>query len=403
MNEDRNIVIFSTYPVLKPRHGGQFRAEALLNAYRTFGNATYVAICNSAVYTESDCSTNDIRVPQHLQELIETSPQREQILIGKFASEDFELNSKIQQFISKLNPQIVVIEQPYLWPAVKSALTRLNIPWPTIIYSSHNVEAEHYEMMGSVSPSFDDDLNWIANTENELVSECNLIIATTTDDLANYSAKKEAELIALVNNGFSTSELEPKSRAVRQISKQIKFKRFALFVASAHKPNIDGFLKFVGTRLGFLPPETGIVIVGTAGPVIGNMAMNEDSRWIDLFWNKIQIWGFASEIELSVITDKATLLILPISDGGGSNLKTAQALQCNKPVVCTNHALRGFDATGRSDNLLMTNTEARFKELVSEVLSDNNSSNKVAHNLDTSWDYSDFSMKLASLILQLLR
>lgn len=396
MSEISNILVFSTYPLISPRHGGQFRAQALLNAYREFGKTTYVAICNSAVYSEADCSPTDIRIPQRLQEQIEISPYREQILIGQFALEDDELQSRIKDQISTFSPKLIVFEQPYLWPAVKNAFASLNISLPKIIYSSHNIEAEHYETIGCNSTSFESDLKWITNTENQLVSESSLIIATTSEDLGKFSANKEPQLIALVNNGFKSREDQIKPRTLRQIAQKINFRQFALFVASAHTPNIDGFMEFVGTRLGFLPPETGIVIVGTAGPIIGNIALMEDPRWIDLFWSKVQIWGFASELELAAISEIATLFILPISDGGGSNLKTAQALQSKKPIVCTNHALRGFDGESNRSEVVVIRTESAFKENVSSILAGNYSFNITESKSVTSWDFSDLSKKFFS-------
>lgn len=387
--DSSRILVFSTYPVRNPRHGGQFRAEALLRAYKKFGKVKYVAVCNSAVYSSNDCYKWDIRVPGNLQQQIELSPSREPILIGQFATTDVELNGRIQEIISSYSPQIIVLEQPYLWPAVKLALELSGIPNPIIIYSSHNLEASHFHELSKMQSESSQDKLWIEKVETNLALSCELIIATTHEDKLKFQKLKSPSQIALVNNGFSRKPSKISNKQKNAIIKKIKFDSYALFVASAHMPNVQGFLDFVGTKLGFLPPRTGILIVGTAGPVIGTNAAKRESRWLDLFWSKVQIWGFATETELKVITNSASLIILPISAGGGSNLKTAQALQSGKPVLGTEHSIRGFESFIEKLLFVKAKNESEFKEAIIQMTTGCTSTNSSKFELDLNWNFDD--------------
>lgn len=386
----KRILVFSTYPIRKPRHGGQFRAVALLNAYKKLGIVRYVSVCNSDVYQHADCTKWDIRIPQKFQQEIHDSPQREPILIGQIAEKEPVVANQVKRTIRSFSPEIIVLEQPYLWPAVHSAIQELNISTPKIIYSSHNFEQEHYDAVTDEYDHKKKDLIWLSHTENDLVNISTLIVATTSGDIEKYSSAKASNKVALVPNAVMPITRPKNSFILRRIHKQIQFKKFALFVASAHTPNIEGFFHFIGTRLGYLPPGTGIVIAGTAGPVLGSLAAEKDPRWIDLYWSKVQIWGFASDKELQILTDSAALFILPILDGGGSNLKTALALQSDKYIVASEHAFRGFDAITDLEGVLLTNSKEIFQSAIYSHLNKVNILNLKRNAQMQKWDFGDF-------------
>lgn len=398
MHKSKNILVFSNYPVKFPRHGGQIRAKELIKAYEKIGKVTYSAVCNSAVYPESECTSWDLRVPEWLQVEIEETPYRENILIGKSAVENSGLNELIQQKILCNSPQILVIEQPYLWPAVKEALKRLNISWPRVVYSSHNYELEHFGRIMPKSHWFDQDQRWVEEAEKDLIYNSDLIISTTADETKKYTTHIQAEKIVLVRNGFSVQTDPIPTSTVLRIQQKIKFQKYALFVASAHQPNIEGFFSMIGTRLGFLPPKTGIVVAGTAGPVIGNLAEKNEKRWIDLFWSKIQLWGFATEAELSVLSENASLFILPILEGGGSNLKAAQALQSGKPIVATTHALRGFSDYKNSELIEIHDSKDFFKAQIVENLTFRRTIDVSHPKIYLPWDTTELLERLKKLM-----
>jgi hypothetical protein len=68
-----------------------------------------------------------------------------------------------------------------------------------------------------------------------------------------------------------------------------------------------------------------------------------DPVWGKLMWARVFNWDRVSEKTLSALIEEASCVLLPMTSGGGSNLKTAEAMLAGKRVVATPIALRGFD------------------------------------------------------------
>jgi hypothetical protein len=60
--------------------------------------------------------------------------------------------------------------------------------------------------------------------------------------------------------------------------------------------------------------------------------------------------------------------LLPILAGGGSNLKTAEALTLGKWVVATPTALRGFEAFAQAEGVIVANNRRDFHRGMARVL-----------------------------------
>jgi hypothetical protein len=386
-------LIFSIYPIKNPQNGGQFRAKKLFNAYSTLGKSTYIAICNSLVYTVKDRSSIDIPATEDAQMLIEKNPHREQIILGQFAAKSELFQTAILKSLKKYNPDVIVLEQPFLWNAVERAKSKIPNFNPKIIYSSHNIEELHYQSLSSSDNYSSHDHKWIKETEDKLSNSADIIITTTEEDQDFFEVNFPRSTVELLPNGFEEPQKYSNSIEKQRILNKLRFKKYALFVASAHKPNIKGFEKYIGTRLGFLPPGCGIIILGTAGPVIGTQATMKENQFLDLYWSKIQLWDFATDLELAVVTEHASCVILPIDDGSGSNLKTAQALSSGLPVITTKHALRGFEFGAKSCHVKICDNVASFKESV--VFALENNYEKCIH------DRSPFLWKTSSLASRL--
>ena len=107
--------------------------------------------------------------------------------------------------------------------------------------------------------------------------------------------------------------------------------RFALFVGSGHPPNIEGFFDFLAPMLPRLRPLERIVIVGTMCDGINariaksGLHHYREGRLVSL--------GFVDNNMLDALIANAHALLLPIGYGGGSNLKTAEALERAGPSL----------------------------------------------------------------------
>jgi len=92
-------------------------------------------------------------------------------------------------------------------------------------------------------------------------------------------------------------------------------KKFALYCGSAHPPNIKGFFDLFGQGLGCLAPDERLVIAGSVGEHIQNdvrfgRAPNVRHQCI--------IADLVSEACLQGLLSTAHMIILPITDGGGT-------------------------------------------------------------------------------------
>ncbi len=75
-----------------------------------------------------------------------------------------------------------------------------------------------------------------------------------------------------------------------------------------------------------------------------------------------------SEESLGALLKIADIILLPITEGGGSNLKTAEALIANKKIVATPHALRSFEWAEDLPNIRIAKTKKQFTAAILDSL-----------------------------------
>ena len=145
---------------------------------------------------------------------------------------------------------------------------------------------------------------------------------------------------------------------------------YALFVGSAHRPNVTGFLDTLGSRLGYLPENSEIFLAGGVGQSIRNTLMSEDRIYGEFFWNRARDWGQVSNSMLTTLIDRANCILLPITSGGGSNLKTAEAILSGRPIVATQHAFRGFEGFTDLPHVYVCDSVESFQSTVTRLVSE---------------------------------
>jgi glycosyltransferase involved in cell wall biosynthesis len=72
--------------------------------------------------------------------------------------------------------------------------------------------------------------------------------------------------------------------------------------------------------------------------------------------------GIRSNDELNKLIASANVILLPIPYGGGSNLKTAEALVSGRPVVGTTKSFRTFESFANSRNVVIADDVDSFRE-----------------------------------------
>ena len=128
-------------------------------------------------------------------------------------------------------------------------------------------------------------------------------------------------------------------------------------MASAHPPNVFGFYDLFGSGVGCFGPDYRMVVAGAAGHSIKNdekfvKAAGLSRCFIDA--------GMISESVLRGLLHAAHCIFIPMTAGGGTNLKTAEALWSGRAVVATTHAMRGFERFERSPGVHVARDRIEF-------------------------------------------
>jgi hypothetical protein len=79
-------------------------------------------------------------------------------------------------------------------------------------------------------------------------------------------------------------------------------------------------------------------------------------------------------------------VLLPINYGGGSNVKTAEAISAGCKIVATPHAFRGFEAFKTGTNIALADTSEEFCSALDAALSPSTSIGHSAPPLDIMWE-----------------
>ncbi|MBO9578684.1 MAG: hypothetical protein J7480_07970 [Microbacteriaceae bacterium] len=343
---ERRVLVTGTFPIERPSHGGQKRTRAIVDAYaRAFSHVQYLAVFDDRHYPHA--TPVDVRLPAPLVERSIARPLTEDVIIGHAIWEDETVRTRVAAFLREFRPDIVHLETPYTWIGLKPLLAAEGLA-PRIVFGSENIEAPLRE---SVMERFGVDAGLIAETVAEIAElearlsvEADLVAACTVSDL-NAHRELGAAATVLAPNGMEPLAPSPEAVAAwRARFAADGVDRIATFVGSAHVPNINGFETMIGLGLGFLAADERIVFAGSIGGHVEHLVGPEDASIEGAtFWLRGVVAGQLPEAELQGLIGVSDVLLLPLVFGGGSNLKTAEAILADTRVVCTPTALRGFE------------------------------------------------------------
>jgi glycosyltransferase involved in cell wall biosynthesis len=198
--------------------------------------------------------------------------------------------------------------------------------------------------------------------ESELYSikNADYILAVTQYD-QHWISQHTNKPVLLAPNGVRGSDDATSGDLL--VPKEIKY---ALFAASAYLPNLTGFYEIFKNGIGCIAPDQRLVIVGSCcrhfqhDPMFSNITnLKERSMFL----------GVIDDDALRLVIKNAHTIILPILTGGGSNLKTAEAIQAGCYVVSTSKAMHGFEQFKKSCGIFITDDPSQFQRDVRKSLS----------------------------------
>lgn len=244
-------------------------------------------------------------------------------------------------------PDAIIFDHPWLWTEAKKL--KEVFPKVKLIHSSHNIE---FLTKSELLKGLDQDakieaVKYVRSVEEEIARECDLVLCVTELDklwFQNNGAKNVID----ANNGTLTTPQRVSST-----------NKYALVVGSGHPPNVEGSIKYLYDVTEWMPENSRIIYVGS----ICDGLRGKVGREIDLAKNiEVVFLGSRSDEELNKLIASANVILLPIPYGGGSNLKTAEAICSGRPIVGTNKSFRGFDSFIGSRNTVVEDDLDSFRE-----------------------------------------
>ena len=139
-----------------------------------------------------------------------------------------------------------------------------------------------------------------------------------------------------------------------------------LYIASAHPPNFTSLTQVIGNSLGFIPPNSRLVVAGSVTEHVYRTFTG--AQWNSLNQSRLQLLFTLSDHNLAAVKILAHVFILPIAVGGGSNIKTAEAIYSGTYVVGTQSAFRGFEKFLDLPEIFTANSPSDFQKAIREML-----------------------------------
>jgi Glycosyl transferases group 1 len=362
----KKILLLGTYPITNPSHGGQLRSEAIFNLYKQYAEICYCAIYNPNGYIQ--VGVNDIAVGKYTLTEISKYPYAEDIFCGQAIYYDREVKEKFCRLLDTFQPDIIQLEQCYIWLGLQELMqTKPLLKDVSIIYSSQNFEyamkKEIYTTLGVSEDRKRLYLDIVLKMEKELAQKACLVVVTTQDDKQVFEQFGTRRLVIASNGIHKKTASDAATKYWKDRFARENVNHALVFVGSAHIPNSQGFSDLVSDRVGFLPPNAHVYV---AGGVCDLLQQGLTARRIQdvIFDKRISLLGKLSNDQLAGLLNAAHIILLPITQGGGSNLKTAEAILSGKKIVATTKALRSFDEYTTSPLIAIGDNSITFKEAI---------------------------------------
>ena len=357
------ILILCTYPIGNPRHGGQLRVRSIVDSYREAGHDVDVVGVLGSLEYENEKGFLQFPSVINLSHFIENTYLLEDYAIARLFSEDDSHYSNLANKILN-KPDIIQFEHPWLFPFAKRYVDEKNIR-PLFIYSAHNVEwILKKEIISTVVDAklAKGVIEQIKIIEEDAISSSDLISCVSESDYKWISSKTNNKVV-LAPNGVH--EWKHTEEGCRESLKITGHHRYALYCASSHPPNVTGFFEIFGGGFGSLKPDERLVIAGGAGWSIASDRRVHQSAGLAA---KTVVAGVVGQQCLNGLLDLAHCIVLPLTQGGGTNLKTAEALWSGKHVVTTSIAMRGFERFIDDPGVYIADNPIDFKQVLRKVM-----------------------------------
>jgi hypothetical protein len=360
-----NILTLSTYPIDIPLHGGQHRLSNITRLLVEAGHAVQSAgVLGSESYPKTPCFAEYPGLAA-LTAYIENPFLMDDWAIGKLFAKNDNYFTQLADLIM-IEPDVIHVEQPWLFEfALRYRKERL-AKGVEIVYGSQNIEHQlKYDILKTylTSAVAEDGSKKVLDCEVNALRKANGVCCVSENDL-QWSREKTKVPVVLAQNGVKETEVT--INGIKKANAITGQHKSTLYCASAHPPNISGFFDMFGTGIGCFAPDERMVVAGGAG---SNIAADVRFKKVAGLQRSYISAGVVSDECLQGLLHTAHVFALPITHGGGTNLKTAEALWTGKHIVATTSAMRGFEEFVGSTGVKVEDTPEGFSKAIRSAMS----------------------------------
>jgi glycosyltransferase involved in cell wall biosynthesis len=359
------ILQISTHATLAPRYGGPLRSHHIAQCLEATGfDVRRLAVCWRTPTDIVDAREPiiDLRLSPYWQSAEHRASSEWVPYLGDYYSAfavaaSPELKQQFETCVSDAHPDVVMLQHPWTWPIIRE-MPAIRSGTVKVVYSSHNVEAalKRQMFLNAGIAGADDVLDDVEAMERDLTLTACATIACTPADREVYCGWG-AERVVVANNG---AVRKTRDHLVGVLPPPLEpHQVFALFIGSRYPPNITGFVRYVAPALRRLRPCQRIAVAGTVAEQIDARLADSEYRF-DRDRRLVSL-GFVDNLTLDALIANAAALLLPIEYGGGSHLKTAEALASGRPIIGTPTSFRGFEEYTSLPQITIAETPAEFE------------------------------------------
>ncbi len=362
------IVALSTYPIDPPVGGGPIRASHLYRAAAAYFDVEFIAIGEPHARVDVHEVAPGLR-----QTVVPRSPRHTQlesrlgrlatIPIGDIAAALYAVeNEPLVRIVrdASRGAELATVVHPYCLPLLRAV--RPQLPF---VLDAHNAEHALKDDVLSHDDVAQQLRAAVRAVEQEAVRGAELITyCSTADRIELLQVGPTLADWLLVPNGVDLRaipftpgpERRERSRRVLHQMKADQYRHLALFVGSAHPPNVDA----AEAILDFAPELRTVMFV-----LLGGHTEKLSGRGVP---ENVVPMGSVPEQTLRTLLRSADVALNPMRRGSGSNLKVAEAFAAGLPMVTTETGARGFEVEDGRDVLIATIDD--FPTVIAAALDD---------------------------------
>jgi glycosyltransferase involved in cell wall biosynthesis len=285
------------------------------------------------------------------------------VFAGVLAASDETCFAWLRERAQRFRPTHVHLEQPFMFPAFERLAASV-VPDARLIYSSQNIEPPLKRFVldrsGTSGAYADQVVEWVEHMESEASRTATLVVCASPHERSHYERLGARHVVVCRNGASPMAEVGISGEGAEPI-------KALLTVGSGHPPNAEGFVEtMLAPALFFLPPRPALVVAG--GMVKGLAEHPAFRKYEAANCCRLVLRSSPSDDELATLKHRVHGFLLPITHGGGTNLKTAEALLSGKWVVATRTAMRGFEEFVRAPGVIVEDDPRAFRRSVRAVL-----------------------------------